>query len=151
MLRGASRPICLRWPAWAAAAILGACSIGAGPAGAQDAPENVITVHPSAVDPRMQEALLAEERLERRLKRSNELLRAICVGCGARDAVPGAPAFNPAQALRGPDGTPSQMLIPHALPDQVIVEIRQVPVMPAPDGTASPAPAQPAEPAGSQR
>lgn len=113
--------------------LLGALALRVPPAQAQQpgpaTPDiNVITVRPSGYDPRTEEARLAEERLERRLKRSDQLLRAICVGCGSRDALPGAAPFSPMGALHAPSGTASQMLIPHQLPDQVIVEIRQVPV-----------------------
>jgi hypothetical protein len=108
------------------------CTLFASPvaAEAQSSPDttNVITVRPSGFDARTEEARMAQERLERRLKRSDQAMRAICVGCGSRDAVPGAAPFSPMEALRAPSGTASQMLLPHALPDQVIVEIRQVPV-----------------------
>jgi hypothetical protein len=89
---------------------------------------NVISVRPSSFDDRSVEARLAEERLERRLKRSDQALRSICVGCGSRDAVPGAGPFSPMDALHPSANAPSQMLLNHPLPDQVIVETRQVPV-----------------------
>jgi hypothetical protein len=108
------------------------CTVLASPvaAEAQSAPDtaNVISVRPSGFDARTEEARMAQERLERRLKRSDQAMRAICVGCGSRDAVPGAAPFSPIDALRAPPGAASQMLLPHALPDQVIVEIREVPV-----------------------
>jgi hypothetical protein len=135
-LRSNIRLICL---AGAVASVLGLAT------GARSQDVTVLTVHPSGIDPRNAEALTAEERLERRLKRSNELLRAICVGCGARDALPGAAPFSPMQALRPPERTPSQMLIPHQLPDEVIVETRQVPV-PAPELGQAATPEQPRTP-----
>jgi hypothetical protein len=144
-LRSASRLTCLL----RLACVLAAVGPWAGNAHAQEVTGNVITVHPSGLDPRTQEALTAEERLERRLKRSNELLRAICVGCGARDAVSGAPPFDPLQALHAPPEPKSQMLVPHQLPDEVIVEVKRVPVPPdgaVPfSGLAAPADATPAD------
>jgi hypothetical protein len=144
-LRSASRLTCLL----RLACVLAVAAPCAAPiAQAQEVTGNVITVHPSGIDPRSQEALTAEERLERRLKRSNELLRAICVGCGARDAVSGAAPFDPMQALHAPPEPKSQMLVPHQLPDEVIVEVKRVPVPPdgaGPfSGLAAPADADPA-------
>lgn len=92
---------------------------------------NVITVRPSGADARPREVSIHEgrlERLERRLRRSDEAMRSICVGCGSREA--GGAMFNPADVLRGRVGAPSQMLVPRRLPDEVIVEMREIPGAP---------------------
>lgn len=152
-MTGSKRTLHRTWLGFAAqrgslsAIIVALCSLLAAAAeGPQPVPlpsdANVITVRPSGVDARTVEARLAEERLERRLKRSDQALRAICVGCGSRDAVAGAMPFSPIEALHPPANAPSQMLLSHPLPDEVTVEIRQVPVagpeQPAPPPASNP-------------
>jgi hypothetical protein len=110
--------------------LLASVSCALSPAVRAQEAENVITVHPSGIDPRNQEALSAQERLERRLKRSDQILRSICVGCGSRDAVAGAPPFSPMDVLHPSARANSQMLVQRQLPDEVTVEFRQVPAQP---------------------
>jgi hypothetical protein len=99
----------------------------------------IITVRPSGTDSRTPEALTAEERIERRLKRSDQMLRSICIGCGTRDAASVSAPFNPGETLHPPrEGAPSQMLLPRQLPDEVSVEIKQVPVAGPMQPTAEP-------------
>ncbi|KFG67250.1 hypothetical protein [Microvirga sp. BSC39] len=56
-----------------------------GPALAQAAPEDKplrLTVRPSGTEPEVNEALERQQKLLRRLERSNHMVRSICINCG---------------------------------------------------------------------
>lgn len=56
-----------------------------GPAFAQDVPNGEgmrLTVRPSGYDAEQNEAQLRQERLLKRLEKSNHMIRSICINCG---------------------------------------------------------------------
>jgi hypothetical protein len=56
-----------------------------GQAFAQDAPGSrplQLTVRPSGVEPEVNEALERQQKLLKRLERSNHMVRSICINCG---------------------------------------------------------------------
>jgi hypothetical protein len=56
-----------------------------GPVFAQDAPGSrplQLTVRPSGVEPEVNEALERQQKLLKRLERSNHMVRSICINCG---------------------------------------------------------------------
>ena len=56
-----------------------------GPVLAQDAPESrplQLTVRPSGVEPEVNEAIERQQKLLKRLERSNHMVRSICINCG---------------------------------------------------------------------
>jgi hypothetical protein len=56
-----------------------------GPALAQAAPEDKplrLTVRPSGTEPEVNEAVERQQKLLRRLERSNHMVRSICINCG---------------------------------------------------------------------
>ncbi|MEE1657270.1 hypothetical protein VB618_13755 [Microvirga sp. CF3062] len=56
-----------------------------GPALAQDAPDDKplrLTVRPSGTEPAVNEAVERQQKLLRRLERSNHMVRSICINCG---------------------------------------------------------------------
>ena len=57
----------------------------AGPALAQGAPEDKalrFTVRPSGTEPEVNEAIERQQKLLKRLERSNHMVRSICINCG---------------------------------------------------------------------
>lgn len=56
-----------------------------GPAFAQATPEDTplrLTVRPSGTEPEVNEAVERQQKLLRRLERSNHMVRSICINCG---------------------------------------------------------------------
>ena len=56
-----------------------------GPALAQGTPEDKplrLTVRPSGIEPEVNEAIERQQKLLKRLERSNHMVRSICVNCG---------------------------------------------------------------------
>jgi len=80
----------------------------AGPAPAQEAPDSkplALSVSPSGYDMVENEARERQERLLRRLERSNHMVRSICTHCGDEWKHQIYAPFNPLAALSGRNRT----------------------------------------------
>jgi hypothetical protein len=91
-----------------AAAILGAITV---PVLAQDAANPTalrLTVRPSGFEATQNEAQARQERLLRRLEKSNHMVRSICTHCGDEWKHQIYAPFNPLASLGGSTGTPEE-------------------------------------------
>ena len=76
-----------------------------GPALAQEAPEGKplrLTVRPSKVEPEANEAIERQQKLLRRLERSDHMVRSICINCGDEWKHQVYAPFDPYAALGRP-------------------------------------------------
>ncbi|MCC2652629.1 MAG: hypothetical protein K0Q60_2792 [Microvirga sp.] len=79
----------------------------AGSAFAQDAPGSrplQLTVRPSGVEPEVNEAVERQQKLLKRLERSNHMVRSICINCGDEWKHQIYAPFDPYAALGRPTG-----------------------------------------------
>lgn len=86
-------------------------AVAAGPCLAQSAPETKpmqLTVRPSGYDKERNEATERQERLMKRLERSNHMVRSICINCGDEWKHQIYAPFNPLAALKSSGGIPSE-------------------------------------------
>ncbi len=81
------------------------------PALAQDMPADKplrLTVRPSGTEPEVNEAMERQQKLLRRLERSNHMVRSICINCGDEWKHQIYAPFHPLAALGGAGGAPDE-------------------------------------------